>query len=304
VPANTPWVLAEAGPGFTPLKFGLLSAAQVVDDPNPHWQGGVKMNPDPCGPDSSVVVHCVAGGPATGIAKTPTVTGTPMTAAEPFSVYAFTDCAPVGWGDQLTELTARTQRALDRGEGRAVERAFWTGQATVGGTVLPHLAEDTAVMANADGALTVELQSAATVVSGVAVGVLEAMGLLEGALAACYGGEGVIHVPAQAVPYLAHHNLANAQGPQLRTLAGHKVAAYSSNSKEGPTGSAAGAGRAWFYATGAVVARRSPAKPLGVSPGDFVGKADNDTVYIVERTYVIDWDCCHLAVEVLLGGGT
>jgi hypothetical protein len=304
MPANTPWVLAEAGPRFTPLRFGLLSAAEVIDSPDPHWQAGVKMYPDPCGPDQSVVVHCVAGGPATGIAKTPTVTGMPATAAEPFTIYAFTDCAPVGYGDNLDDLKAKTSRALERGESRAVERAFWTGNATFGGVVLPHLAEDTAVLANADGALSVELQSAAVVVSGVPLGVVEAFGLLEGALAACYGGEGVIHVPAQAVPYLAHFNLATAQGPQLRTLAGHKVAVYSSNSKTGPAGTDAAAGRGWIYATGAVVARRSQEKPRGVSPGDFVGKSKNDTVYIVERTYVIDWDCCHLAAEVLLGAGT
>lgn len=304
MPANTPWVLADAGPQFTPLRYGLLSAAQVIDQADPHWQAGVKFLPDPCGPDQSVVVHCVAGGPATGIGKTPTVTGTPASAAEPFSVYAFTDCAPVGWGDDLGDLKARTSRALDRGEARAVERAFWTGAATSAGVVLPHLAEDTAVFANPDGAVQVELQSAAISVSGVPLGVVEAFGQLEGALASCYGGEGVIHVPAQAAAYLSHFNLATAQGPQLRTLAGNRVALYSSNSKTGPAGTDAAAGRAWFYATGAVVARRSPPKPLGVTPGDFVGKADNDTVYIVERTYVIDWDCCHFAAEVLLGAGT
>jgi hypothetical protein len=303
VPASTPWVLAEAGPRFTPLRYGLLATADVIDMADPHWQAGVKMHPDPCGPDQAVVVHCVAGAPATGIAKTPTVTGSPMTAAEPFTIYAFADCAPVGQGNDLGDLRARTERALERGEGRAVERAFWSG-AAFGGTVQPHLAANAAVFANPDGPLAVELQSAAVVVSGTPVNPLEAIALLEGELGTCYGGEGVIHVPARALAYLTSRTLVAAQGPQLRTAAGHRVAVYSSNNREGPDGATPGAGLAWFYATGAVVAHRSPVKPQGQRPADFVGKAKNDTVYVVERTYTLDWDCCHLAVQVSFGGVT
>jgi hypothetical protein len=51
-----------------------------------------------------------------------------------------------------------------------------------------------------------------------------------------------------------------------------------------------------------VTVRRSPVKRPGTRPADFVGRAKNDTVYVAERTYVLDWDCCHLAAQVSLPG--
>lgn len=301
MPADTPFVVVN-GPRFTPLRYGLLSAAEIVDDPDPHWKIGTQFQPDACDSDKSVSAFCVSPGPATGTpTKTITATGAPSTAAEPFTVYAFVDCAPVGWGDDLEDLQGRATRQLDAGEGRAVERVFWTGNTDAGPAVRPHLAEDTAVLANAQGPMTVELQSAATVVSGVGVSVVEAMSLLEGSLASCYGGEGVIHVPYRALAYLSRYRLIEKQGPQLRTFGGTIVAAYSANVRHGPTGVEPGAGIAWFYATGAVVGRRSPVFPTGRQPArDFVNRADNDTVFIVERTYVFDWDCCHFAAQVTL----
>lgn len=301
MPADTPFVVVN-GPRFTPLGYGLLSAAQVVDDADPHWKIGTEFQPDACDADKTVAAFCVAGGPATGTGeKVPTITGAPMSAAEPFTVYAFHDCGVVGWGDDLEDLQKRAMRQLDAGEGRAVERVFWTGIPDGGPTVRPHLAEDTAVMATPSGAITKQLQSAATVLTTGAVDVLEAMSLLEGALASCYGGEGVIHVPAAAVPHLANHSLIRAQGPQFRTLLGNIVAAYSAGSLMGPTGADAGAGTAWLYATGAVMGRRSTPSPRGLVPArDFVGRDDNSSVYLVERTYVFDWDCCHLAAQATL----
>jgi hypothetical protein len=305
VPANTPFVVVD-GPRFTPLGYGLLAAAQVVDDPNPHWQVGTKFQPDACDAGKAVTTFCVAGGPATGTGeKIPTVTGAGSSAAEPFTVYAFHNCSPVGWGDDLTDYQARATRQLDRGEGRVVERMFWTGTPDVGPTIFPHLAHDATVTATADGASTVTLQTAASVVTGgTAVTPVVALSLLEGALASCYGGEGVIHVPFAAVALLAEHGLLRVQGPQLRTLGGHIVAAHAAGSTHGPNGSPASAGEAWWYATGAVVARRSAIKPTGVrSARDFLGRRDNSTVFVVERTFVIDWDCCHFAAQVDMAGG-
>jgi hypothetical protein len=290
--------LVETPPAFTPLRYGLLSAAQVVDDPDEHWQLGAVMVPDPC-----AAASVVTGGPcsSSGITKSPTVSGLPASAAQPFTVYAWIDCSPIGHGDNLADLRARTTRQLTNGEGRAVERTFWTGVAQ-NGTVMPHLAEDTQVLTDAFGAETVELQSAATVVSGTPTSLTEGIALLEGSLAQCYGGEGVIHVPAAAVIHLSNVGIVRQQGPQLRTLLGNLVAAYSSGDREGPTGVDPAAGQAWIYGTGAVQARRSPIKDQGMVTGAIIGKADNSTVYLVERTYLLDWDCCHFATLVNIPG--
>jgi hypothetical protein len=292
--------LVNDGPTFTPLRYGLLSAADEVptgaDDTK--WQMGTVIQGDLC-----AVPSAVTGGPckAGGITKVPSVTGIPGSAAQSFSVYAWIQCGPVGHGDELEGLRARTTQLLTNGEGRAVERVFWTGVAS-NGQIRPKLAANAQQIAEAQGAMSVELQSAATVLTTGGVDVVEAMGLLEGHIALCYGGEGIIHVPAQALPHLVAHHLVEARGAVLRTMAGHKVAVYASNNREGPTGAEPAAGSAWFYVTGNVVFRRSGIKSLGQRPAEFIGKADNTLVYVVERTYVLDWDCCHGAAQVSLYG--
>lgn len=298
--ANTPFQLVQQGPRFTPLRFGLLSAAQIVDDADVHWEQGVKFQPDVCGPDRSISSFCIAGGPATGTpSKTPTATGAGSSAAEPYTVYAYTDCSPVGWGDGLEDMVARATRHLDAGEGRAVEKVFWTGTPDGGPVVHPHLAHNADVFATPEGPHTLQLQSAATVVGGgTPVDPLLALAVLEGALGECYGGEGVIHIPRRAGALLAEKGVIEAQGPQMRTKLGTIVAMHAFGSRMGPDHTTPAAGIGWFYGTGAVQIRRSKVKPQGLRPADFVGRTDNSTVYVVERTYVHDWDCCHLAVQV------
>lgn len=286
--------LVDVGPRFTPLRYGLLSAADEVPDSDAHWRQGTVLQGDLC-----AVPLAVTGGPckASGITKVPSVSGIPSTAAQPFSVYAWINCAPVGHGDDLSDLVDRTHQLLTNGEGRAVEGVFWSGVAA-NGTVYPHLAANAQVMATAMGAMSVELQSAATVVSGAPLTPVQALSVLEGQLATCYGGEGIIHVPAGAIALLSNLGMIYAEGAVLRTRLGNKVAAYASGNRQGPTGANPGAGLAWWYATGQVVFRRSGIKDLGQRPAEFVGRADNSTVFVSERTYVLDWDCCHLAAQV------
>ena len=50
--------LVDSGPSFTPLRFGLLSAATIIDDPDPQSQGGTVIELDPCG-----IPVSVTGGP-------------------------------------------------------------------------------------------------------------------------------------------------------------------------------------------------------------------------------------------------
>lgn len=290
----------EATAPFTPLRFGLLSATGIIDDPDPHWQLGIVAQIDPC--DSPVAV---TGGPCdvNGITKTPTVTGIPTSAAQPFTVYAWIECATIGTPPD--DIIQRTERLLTNGEGRAVEHLVWTG-AGVNGTVYPHLAADTEVVADQAPGYTGPdylLQSAASVVTtGAPVSLTEGVGLLEGHLAQCYGGEGVIHVPAGAVIHMSNVGLVKQQGGQLRTLLGNVVAAYASGDREAPNGSDPADGESWIYATGALSGRRSPIKRLGTKPAEFVDREKNGWVYVAERTYVIDWGCCHFAAQVRLPG--
>ena len=291
------YVIVE-GPGFTPLPYGLISVAGPQTPGDRHWYQGVQFQPDVCAAALSLTTICVTGLGATG---TP-VTGVPSVAAEPFRVYALIECAPVGQGNDMERLRTRAEAALTDGEARALEHVVWTGNAG-NGVVRPHLAEDTAVLGTAQGALAISLQTAATVLnSGTAMDVVEAFGSLEGALAACYGGVGVIHVPRAAVPHLANKNLCQVRGGQLVTYNGNLVAAYSPGDRTNPAGSDPAAGTTYFYATGAVSIWRSPTIEVGVGTPDFLDRETNTVAFMAYRYYAAAWECCHIGALVSLGG--
>lgn len=265
------------GEPFASSRFGLLSVANELDIADPHWQQGIMFQPLDCGAANVITGSCTSD----PTSKVPTVTGVPTLEADAFTAYAWVLCGPAGI--LRSEYERRATLALERGEGRAVESAFWTG--TVGDvTIEPHLAS-----------------SDATVVVTGSSNVVRAMGFLEGELASCYGGEGVIHVPAQAVPHLADRGQIVQDGSVLRTALGTLVAVYSSNNRQGPTGSdPASLDDAWFYATGAVSYARS-----GILMTPFeesIDRSKNSIAQIAERTYLIKWDCCHLAAQVTLSG--
>lgn len=276
-----------SGYSFASSRYGLLSVADVSTPGDTRWQNGVEFQPIAC--DTALVTRnsCL-----TDITtKVPTVTGSPAFGADPFTVYSWVGCSLVG--TPRAEYERRTTEALARGEGRGVEDVFWTGNAN-GESVLPHLAENTTTVE--DG---VVLQTAASpVTTGSAVDVVTAVGLLEGELAQCYGGEGVLHVPATAVAHLADRGQLIQDGDMLRTWYGNRVAVYASNNRQGPTGVNPAAGQYWFYATGPVTVLRSN---VFLTPfAESIDRSKNNVVQIAERTYIIKWDCCHLAAQVAL----
>jgi hypothetical protein len=183
---------------------------------------------------------------------------------------------------------------LTAGEARAVEREFWTGEF---GTT-PHLAEDTAVTGT-DGVIE---QTAAVVVTGSPLDVVEATGMLEDALGSCYGNQGIIHVTPKTLTAMANRAIVVRDGPRLRTPNGHLIAAGQGYPGTAPDGTAPAGGHAWMYATGAVAVRRSGIVIPSPQIVQVVNRSKNDVVQVAYRTYVIGWDCCHFAALVRLGG--
>lgn len=288
---------AATPPVFTPLPYGLLSVAQPAgDDSGRHWRNGVEFQPRHCGPALSTAAVCVTG----GITKPAITDGQPIRGADPFTIHAWLDCSPVGYSpDDWRRLTTA---ALVNNEAAAVEAVFATG-VVAGGTVYPHLAADADVDEGAVGAgQVVSLQTAASVLVTGGVDIVEGVGLLESAMASCYGGVPVLHVPRRALAHMANKALVEADGDQLRTLSGSLVAAGAGYPGTSPAGATPATGTVWLYATGAVKVWRSPIELTGVNPADWVGRARNDQILVAERTYVIGWDCCHFAVPVVLGG--
>lgn len=286
-------------PAFTPSPYGLLSVAQVVTgDGTPHWQNGVTWQSRCLVPmgrltyDECIAVTGSGGPPPEPSVKTEMMDLT-LRGATPFTAYAKFDCALVG----MDEALKIAKDALAQSEPWQVERAFWSGVADGRPVVWPRLAANAS---NFD-AQGIQLQSSASVViTGAAVDVATGLGLLESALADCYNGVGVIHIPVKLLPTLQAWGLVVTQSGKLRTLNGNLVAVGGGYPGTSPSGVTPAAGESWMYATGAVFMYRGEIQ----IPSDrvsSVNRTTNTREMIAERTYVLGFDCCHHAVLVDLG---
>ena len=276
---------------FTSRPYGLLSVATPVtaDD---HWQAGVQWEPL-CAQGSSTFLPCVSGIALTPTAKSLTYDET-YQGARPFTIITELDCAPVGaWVD----AEPQSLQALTRVEQGLIEEAFWTGIAGGQHLVYPNL---TTVGPVFDSEIL--LQPAGTYVSGVtAIDVVEGLGQLENALAACWDGVGVIHVPSILLPALCAQSLVYREGARLYTKAGNLVAAgagYPWN--VGPNNAVSPAGTGWLMATGPVFIIRGNAKVLDKQAS--LDRSVNTLKVISERTVLVGYSCCHAGVLVTLGG--
>lgn len=293
-------------PTFTASRFGLLSVVQTPTPSGPHWQNGVTWSSYCLGDGMGDTTYdeCIAttGAPDDGVPE-PSVKAANvehvLRGATPFTPYVRFDCPPVGNADAQRIATD----ALAQSETYQVERAFWTGLVDGQTLAFPHLAADADVV-DGDGAL---LQLAATVVNtGSPLDIISALGRLEQGLADCYGGVGVIHVPVKLLPLLDAAQLIHPVGGrdvasgqfdrQLQTLNGNLIAVGAGYPGTGPDGIDPGDDASWMYATGPVFMYRSAVQ---VTPFASTVNRENNTVeMIAERTYVLGWDCCVLAVLV------
>lgn len=217
--------------------------------------------------------------------------------ATPVTVYSRTDCAPVGEWDDLSE---RNRQALLRSEERELERIFWTGEAVEGSgntSVFPHLAA-TAAVVDGDDLLQPQVTVVTTTPQPIAVGV----GMLEDAMRDCYPGVATLHVPIRlgalmAEAYLLRQNA----GTLFTTSAGSKVI-LGNYPGTGPNG-AETPGVTWIFATGNVFYQREPA-PHTFRAVESFDRDVNTLSMIAERTYVIGWDCCLMAIPIQNGEDT
>lgn len=284
-------------PAFTPTPYGLLTTVEFPTANGPHWENGITYQPN-CASPSSTYDECIA---VTGVGAPPpppafqnTVSIAPR-GATAFTVMVEFDCAAVGNDEaRQTALTAMAST-----ETWQVERSFWTG--VVGGlvTVFPHLAANATVL----DAQNILLQDAAIVVTGVSgdlLNMVEALGLLEGALADCYNGVGIIHVPQHALASLDAWGLLHPRGPVMYTAAGNKIAVGAGYPGTSPAGAVRGSNTTWLYATGSIMAYKGEMLIRANDTQSF-DKQKNTRKMIAERRYVLGWDCCHFAVNAGIG---
>lgn len=286
-------------PVFTPLPFGLLSAATDSTATAPtHWKAGITWQShcpgadgtyDPCGALS-------ASGPVPDAPLKDQTSEFLLRGATAFTVYAKFHCSSLGFWDVANQLATE---ALTRVEGHEVERIFDSGVAPrIGGsteTVYPHLQADAEFVDDTDALL----QSTADVITTTPLDATEAFGRIEAALAECYNGVGVLHVPAVLSGEVQARALVQARGSQLTTLMGNRMALGGGYSGAAPDGTVT-PGVAWVYATGSVFYYRGEITVM--DPVDSFDRSINTVEAMAERTYLFGWDCCHLAVPVYIGG--
>jgi hypothetical protein len=206
-------------------------------------------------------------------------TGVTTVTGAPFVVYSAIRCDTVGlvnWGPERVERYLYEQ--LTAGEQATVENIFSTGLVAQ----FPSLQ---------NGAVTL----------GAAQGPVQAVSMLEDWLYARYGITGVIHAPMEAAAYFKGAHLVEMDGSLnsgvWRTEVGTAVS-FGNYSGVGPTGQAASP---WIYITGQVAIWRTPDKQLFVPPmGQVINRSTNVLTMVMEREYVITYDCYSAAVEVTL----
>lgn len=279
-------------PAFTPLPYRLVDA---VDGPHPftgHQKLGIMFTPDVCALPLETSTACISG-----IGSEKEATGSvPNRGADTFAVYTWIDCGLVGVGE--AELRRRTEAAHTNNAQYVVERTFWTGGDF---NTSQRLAEDTAITETVGGSV-VNLQTAASVIVTGAVDVVEGVGRLEQAMADCYGGTPLLHMPRGVVAHLAANHLLVPKGPRLTTLNGSIVVPAPGYPGTSPAGVAPAAGTTWIYATGSVKMWQSELMWMARDARELLGRSINDTVLIAEQRFALGWDCCHFAIPVSLGG--
>lgn len=254
-----------------PAPFGLLDtfAPQAMDGKGTF--AGVTYESEFCGIARPWVRPCVDPGP--GVEKEPD-DGIPFVTGEPIPIYHLHTCRLVGSGGESDQI-ARARRSLELGASRAVEQGF--------GTVL-----------NGDPNLD-------DLTTGTAVGVIEALALLEQAGGVAYGGRRVIHADNALVTFLISQSLVVERNGHLETMLGSIVVSGPGYANADTTANPPAADSRWMYATGAVNvwAGAGTYTPVTLNIGAG-GSYDNEYKTLAERIYVPTYECFVAGAETLL----
>lgn len=261
-------------------RYGLFRVATgPLDLPMHARNGGLEYQTSVCDLPIGYEVNCEDSDDPSRDKTFPesidTITG------DPFVVYSSYTCGIVGlvnWGRDRVRQYLYNQ--LVAGEQATVERLFSIG--TVG--VSPSLV----------GAVNL----------GNAQGPVQAVSILEEWLYERYGLPGVIHAPMAAAPYLSGSHVVyldgSAQTGIWRTNVGTAVS-LGNYAGTGPSGQVPAAGDTWLYITGQVAVWRTPDSELFVPDmSQAINRSTNVLTTVMEREYVLTYDCYAAAVQVTL----
>lgn len=263
-----------------PLKYGILSVADLTEAGSGHWQQGIEWEPHLCGAGTTYrCPTCVQNDGDAAPAKVYTDQGVPVEEAMPFTVYASFACTPIGNWDRAEE---RARAFLLSGEERAVEAMVSDGV---------HAASRSLT-----NSTTVDI----TPTPGTPVTVSQGLALLEQYIGANGKGEGVIIGTRRDITLAnANGKLICPEGDTLYTVLGTPVAAVSGiTGLTGPNAVAADPGEAWLWALGSRPRIMRSEVFMTSSRETSLDTAFNNLNILAERTYVVGWDCFTVGVLI------
>jgi hypothetical protein len=297
--------LVVDGPSFTTLPYGLWDAVQKPTADTNHWQNGITWV-DRCGDGNTLYEECIAvtgtGGSPTGQAALASNITQQNRGATSFACYAEFDCSPVG----LTDAQTIADEALAKVSAFQLEKAFWTGTAgktSSGGiaqtTVFPHLAANVALTDPANSTILLQPATSTAVSGSATTDVADGLGQLQGALASCYHGAGVIHIPTAALPTFVAWDLVEDRDGGLYTHTGNRVVVGQGYPGTSPWGAAPAAGSTWIYATGAIFGYQASVDVGSLT--ELFDRTENTHHMVAQQVYVLGWECCAFATQIGLG---
>ncbi|MFT4043451.1 MAG: hypothetical protein QM673_09845 [Gordonia sp. (in: high G+C Gram-positive bacteria)] len=159
-------------PVQVPGRFGLFSVAEIVNEPDVHWQNGVEYFANPAAEVvAPLTVDCSTQAADSWSEGMPTIVD------EPFRIRTGFTCKHPGL--TAAEISAYARGKLAAAEGPSVESAIWAS------TESPIMTDTMDTPAGTD-----------------AVSITDAVGALDEWLWETYGGTGVLHVARAAIPAL------------------------------------------------------------------------------------------------------
>lgn len=276
-------------PVCVPARFGLLSAAEIDDRPDGHWQAGIEYELETC--DDLFVMSPKCNAPDTRDDVIKDVDGGTVSSdnyADPFTMVAAYKCAT--GGRPIEEAWEHAQRRLNRGENRALERAFWTGLDVQGNDIRQSLGTNPDV---------VDLTG-----SGGALSITDGLAVLEAWAGDEYPCLPMIHANRGLGVYMAERGIVVREESSLISAGtGSRVVIGGGYNTTGPLSDVPDAGKSWMYVTGSIKVIRSPMffTPERGDNGGAIDRTVNDIVVFAERTYAIEQDCIVGAVLVTYG---
>jgi hypothetical protein len=252
-----------ATPQPSVLRYGLFSAATVLDDLDPRGvSSGFQLPAEDCGLVRTYDANC-----ATHPEKT-FDEGLSYLEAVPYWLYATRRCGTVGRSPQ--EIESSVRRRFASGEQRAVEEMLWGGGGVPTDPNLTGTAGVTTVVPTAPG-------------SGAAIAALE------DAFYDTYGFVGTIHISMRAYANQSFGQMMVRQGGQWVTPIGSVWSIGAGYGIAGPGGAAPDAGNVWAFMTPPVIIRRSPL--IVPSVQETMNRSNNQYNGLVERVYAHTWTC-------------